>query len=429
LYTPPISIRQAESKDNQLAALARRQFLKFLAASPLLGWSAAGRLLAEESLLSIRLPDYLIDSPAEALDVFDLHTVAKHTLPPAHYGYLATGTDGNETLSANRRAFEEVYLRPMRMVDTRHISLETTLLEEQLKSPIVLAPVGSQRAFHPEAELATARAAGVQEHLQILSNMTSNPIEDVIAARGAPVWFQLYPTDQWPTAQRTLERAERAGARVVVLTVDLNSGSNRVLLNQHVRTDDRDCSSCHGTGGVEDFVRMNPMYEGSSVTLANFNLSGMTWEYLERIRQATSMKIVVKGIVTNGDAAAAVEAGADAVYVSNHGGRAEASGWGALESLPEVVEAVNGRVPVMIDSGFRRGTDIFKALAMGADAVCIGRAYIWGLAAFGQPGVERVLEILKAELAMVMGQVGARSIADINRQHIGVRRFGRGQAG
>jgi 4-hydroxymandelate oxidase len=412
-----------------VTALARRQFLKFLAASPLLGWSAAGRLLAEESLLSIRLPDYLINSPSEALDVFDLHTVAKHTLPPAHYGYLATGTDGNETLSANRRAFEEVYLRPMRMVDTRHISLETTLLEEQLKSPIVLAPVGSQRAFHPEAELATARAAGVQEHLQILSNMTSNPIEDVIAARGAPVWFQLYPTDRWATAQRTLERAERAGAPVVVLTVDLNSGSNRVLLNQHVRTDDRDCASCHGTGGVEDFVRMNPMYEGSSVTLANFNLSGMTWEYLERVRQATSMKIVVKGIVTNGDAAAAVEAGADAVYVSNHGGRAEASGWGALESLPEVVEAVNGRVPVMIDSGFRRGTDIFKALAMGADAVCIGRAYIWGLAAFGQPGVERVLEILKAELAMVMGQVGARSIADINRQHIGLRRFGRDQAG
>jgi 4-hydroxymandelate oxidase len=405
-----------------LTALARRQFLKFLAASPLLGWSGAGRLVAEESLLAIRLPDYLINSPAEALDVFDFHVAAKHTLPPAHYGYLATGTDGNETLSANRRAFEEVYLRPMRMVDTSHISLETTLLEEQLKSPIILAPVGSQRAFHADAELASARAARAQEHLQILSNMTSNPIEDVIAARGEPVWFQLYPTNKWSTAQGMLERAEGAGARVVVLTVDLNSWSNRVLLNQHVRTDDRDCSSCHGTGGVEDFLRMNPMYEDSSLTLEDFDMSNMTWDYLERIRQATSMKIVVKGIVTHGDAAAAVEAGADAVYVSNHGGRAEASGWGALESLPEVVEAVNGRVPVMIDSGFRRGTDIFKALAMGADAVCIGRAYIWGLAAFGQPGVERVLEILKAELAMVMGQMGARTIAEIDRQHIGIRR-------
>jgi isopentenyl diphosphate isomerase/L-lactate dehydrogenase-like FMN-dependent dehydrogenase len=378
--------------------------------------------LAEESLDTIRLPDYLIKSPADALDVFDFHTAAKHKLPPAHYGYLATGTDGNETLSANRRAFEEVYLRPMRMVDTSDISLESRLLEEELKSPIVLAPVGSQRAFHPDAELASARAARAQEHLQILSNVTSNPIEDVIAARGELVWFQLYPTNKWSTAKMMLERAERAGARVVVLTVDLNSGSNRVLLGQYVRTDDRDCSACHGAGGVDDFVRMNPMYEGSSVTFDDFDMSDMTWEYLDRIRQVTSMKIVVKGIVTHADAESAVDAGADAVYVSNHGGRAEASGWGALESLPEVVEAVNGRVPVMIDSGFRRGRDIFKALAMGADAVCIGRAYIWGLAAFGQPGVEKVLEMLKAELSMVMGQMGAKSIAEIGPQHIGIRR-------
>lgn len=308
------------------------------------------------------------------------------------------------------------------MVDTSDISLETTLLEERLKSPIVLAPVGSQRAFHPDAELATARAARAQQHLQILSNVASNPIEDVIAERGEPVWLQLYPTNQWSTAQRMLERAERAGARVIVLTVDLNSGSNRVLLGQYVRTDDRDCSSCHGAGGVEDFLRMNPMYEGSRVTFADFDTSDMTWDYLDRIRRVTSMDIVVKGIVTREDAIGAVEAGANAVYVSNHGGRAEASGWGALESLPEVVEAVAGRVPVMIDSGFRRGTDIFKALAIGAGAVSIGRAYIWGLAAFGQPGVEKVMEMLKAELSMVMGQMGARTIGEIGPQHIGIRK-------
>jgi isopentenyl diphosphate isomerase/L-lactate dehydrogenase-like FMN-dependent dehydrogenase len=406
-----------------MSAEARRRFLKFLAASPLLYCTAAGRLLAEESLDSIQLPDFLIRSPEEALDVFDFHAVAKQKLPPAHYGYLATGTDGNETLSANRRAFNDLYLRPMRMVDTSDISLETTLLDEQLKSPVVLAPVGSQRAFHPDAELATARAARSREHLQILSNVTSNPIEEVIAARGRPVWFQLYPTNQWSTGKMMLERAERAGARVVVLTVDLNSSSNRVLLGQYVRTDDRDCSSCHGAEGVDDFLRMNPMYQGSTVTFADFDTSDMTWEYLNRIREVTSMKIVVKGIVTREDAASAVEAGADAVYVSNHGGRAEASGWGAIESLPEVVSAVDGRVPVMVDSGFRRGTDIFKALALalGADAVCIGRAYIWALAAFGQPGVEKVLEMLNAELSMVMGQMGARSIAAIGPQHIGIR--------
>ncbi|MEE4163193.1 MAG: alpha-hydroxy acid oxidase [Woeseiaceae bacterium] len=398
----------------------RRDFLKFLAASPLLGGPA--RLLAEETLASPELSDFLIEKPEDALDVFDFHTAAKHRLPPAHYGYLATGTDGNETLAANRRAFEDVYLRPMRMVDTSNVSLQTTLLGEKLDSPIVLAPVGSQGAFHPDAELASARAAKAKGHLQILSNVASNAIEDVIAARGEPVWFQLYPSSQWPIAKMMLERAERAGARVVVLTVDLNAGSNRVLLGQYIRSDDRDCSSCHGSGSIEDFLRMNPMYQGSRLNYADLDTSAMTWEFLARIRQVTSMQIVVKGIVTREDAAAAVEAGADAIYVSNHGGRAEASGRGALESLPEVVEAVNGRVPVLIDSGFRRGTDIFKALAMGADAVCIGRAYIWGLAAFGQAGVEKVLEMLTGELRMVMAQVGAPSIGAIKPTQIGTRR-------
>jgi isopentenyl diphosphate isomerase/L-lactate dehydrogenase-like FMN-dependent dehydrogenase len=169
------------------------------------------------------------------------------------------------------------------------------------------------------------------------------------------------------------------------------------------------------------------MYDGTGAVTEDWDMSNMTWDYLGQMREATSMKIVVKGIVTAEDAASCVQHGADAVYVSNHGGRAEASGWGSIESLPEVVTAVDGRVPVMIDSGFRRGTDIFKALALGADAVCIGRAYIWGLAAFGQPGVEKVLDMLKAELSMVMGQMGAQSLADIGPQHIGARRHTNGQ--
>mgnify|MGYP000556078461 CR=1 FL=1 len=203
----------------------RRDFLKFLAASPLLGGPA--RLLAEETLNRSELSDFLIEKPEDALDVFDFHTAAKHRLPPAHYGYLTTGTDGNETLSANRRAFEQVYLRPRRMVDTSAISLETTLLGQQLASPIVLAPVGSQGAFHPEAELASARAARAQGHLQILSNVATTPIEDVIAARGEPVWFQLYPTNKWSTAEMMLKRAERAGARVLSRDAD---GTPRAVL-------------------------------------------------------------------------------------------------------------------------------------------------------------------------------------------------------
>ncbi len=399
---------------------ARRRFLRFLAASPLLTCTAAGRLLAEESLDAIRLPEYLIRSPADALDVFDFHTVAKSVLPTSHYGYLTTGTDGNETLSANRSAFERVYLRAMRMVDTSQVSLSTNLLDKPLNSPIVLAPVGSQKAFHAEGELATARAARAQKHLQILSSVTSISIEDVIEARGEPVWFQIYPTSKWSTARTMLLRAEDAGAEVVVLTVDQNAGSNRILLGQFSRTDDRDCTVCH-SNGLDAWLDAKPMYSGTGAVTKDFETSSMTWEYLDRLHETISMKIVIKGIVTAEDAASCVQYGADAVYVSNHGGRAEASGWGALESLPEVVATVDGRVPVIVDSGFRRGTDIFKALAMGADAVCIGRAYIWGLAAFGQPGVEKVLEMLKAELSMVMAQMGVPSIAEISPQHIGIR--------
>ena len=217
-----------------------------------------------------------------------------------------------------------------------------------------------------------------------------------------------------------LTRAEQAGAEIVVLTVDLNSGSNRVLLGQYVRTDERDCSACHGEG-EDDWLQTKPMYSGTGATSAAFDDSAMTWDFVDRLKDATTMKVVIKGIVTAEDAANCVRHGVDAVYVSNHGGRAEASGWGALDSLPEVVAAVDGAVPVLVDSGFRRGTDIFKALALGADAVCIGRAYIWGLAAFGQPGVERVLEMLNAELKMVMGQMGTPTLADIGRQHIGMR--------
>jgi isopentenyl diphosphate isomerase/L-lactate dehydrogenase-like FMN-dependent dehydrogenase len=401
--------------------VARRQFLNFLAASPLIAAAGHSRLAHGAATL----PPFLIGSPDEALDVFDLHDVAKNVLPTSHYGYLATGTDGNETLAANRLAFEKVYLRAMRMVDTQHIDTRTELLGTKLQSPIVIAPVGSQNAFHAEGELATARAARTHDTLQILSNVSTRSIEDVIAARGAPVGFQLYPTNDWSIASKMLKRAKKAGADIVVLTVDLNSGSNRTLLGQYIRADERDCSACHGAG-PDDWLQSKPMYSGTGATTAGFDNSAMTWEFVDRLKAATAMKVVVKGIVTAEDATRCVRHGADAVYVSNHGGRAEASGWGALESLPEVVRAVDGAVPVLVDSGFRRGTDIFKALALGADLVCIGRAYIWGLAAFGQPGVEKVLEMLNAELRMVMGQMGTPSLADIGRQHIGVRPGGIG---
>jgi len=376
--------------------LARRRFIQFLAASPL--FAGPGRLLAgavSEDGLPASLAESLlapVSSPEDALDVFDFERVAARVLPPTHFGYLATGTDGDETLRANRVAFDKLYLRAMRMVDTSAIDTSLELLGEKLSSPIVIAPAGSQRAFHPDGELATARAARSRDHLQILSNVTTTPIEDVIEARGAPV---------------------------VVLTVDLNSDSKRVALSRYIRLDERDCSACHDLTREDSWLDRKPMYQDTGATNAEFPTPGMTWDYIARLKDICSMKVVIKGVVTVEDAESALKNGADALIVSNHGGRAEASGWGSLDSLPEVLGAVAGEIPVMVDSGFRRGTDIFKALALGADAVCIGRAYLWGLAAFGQPGVEKVLDILRAELAMVMGQMGTPLLKDIGPGSIG----------
>lgn len=408
-------------------ALARRQLIQFLVASPLLAGLNPGRLLADmvsdgSASSSAGLADTLlspITAPGDALDVFDFQRVAEQVLPPAHYGYLATGTDGDETLHANRKAFDKLYLRAMRMVDTASVDTHLELLGQQLSSPIVIAPVGSQRAFHADGELATARAARSRDHLQILSNVSTVSIEDVIAARGAPVWSQLYPTTDWSVAEKMIKRAEKAGAPVVVLTVDLHSGSNRVTMMRYIRKDKRDCSLCHDQTREDAWLDRKPMYDGTGATTAEFDTPAMSWDFVERLRGSTGMKVVIKGIVTAQDAQSALQHGVDAVIVSNHGGRAEASGWATLDSLPEVVKAVDGAIPVMVDSGFRRGTDIFKALALGADAVCIGRAYIWALAAFGQPGVEKVLDILRAELAMVMGQMGTPALKDIGLTSIG----------
>ncbi len=395
--------------------LARRRLLQMLLASPLLAVTRSSLALADTE----GMQPATIKAVDEALDVFDFQRVAESVLPPAHYGYLATGTDGDETLRANRAAFERLYLRALRMVDTSSIDTRLRLLGQELRSPIVLAPVGSQRAFYPEGELATARAARSRECLQILSSVTTTSVEDVAAARGGPVWYQLYPTSDWAVTERLLRRAEEAGSPVVVLTVDLNAGSNRVAMMRYIRQDTRDCSQCHDMQNEDWWLQRKPMYQGTAASTNNFDTPGMTWDFVSRLKDATSMQVVIKGIVTAEDAAEAVAFGADGIIVSNHGGRAEASGWATIDSLPEVVAAVDARVPVLVDSGFRRGTDIFKALALGADAVCIGRPYIWGLAGFGQAGVEKVLDLLNAELAMVMAQMGTPALAAIAPDRVG----------
>ena len=388
----------------------RRAFIRFLASSPLYaGLGYFSRSFAEA--LASPAGDGLIARADEALDVFDFEPVAHRNIPPAHWGYLISGVDGEDTLKANRAAYSHYQLQARRMIDVSKIDLSVQLFGEKFSSPIVLCPLGAQRAFHPEGEIAVAKAAKARGHLQILSTVTSTGVEDVIAARGAPVWFQLYTTSRFEVTAKLVKRAEAAGCPAVAVTVDLPAGRNIETASRLARTDTRTCTACHApTGSV---FSSRPMFSQVDAAGLQITSSSLTWDFIKRLRDVTRMKILIKGLESAQDADLAVAHGADGIIVSNHGGRATDTGRGSLECLPEVSAAVRGRVTVILDGGVRRGTDVLKALALGATAVGIGRPYIWGLGAYGQPGVDRVLELLDNELTLAMVGVGARNLREI----------------
>ena len=391
---------------------SRRSFLRYLAASPVL--AAAERAFGQ---FDFTLSDTLITSPAEAVNVFDLEPVARNNLTLAHYTYMASGVDDGGTIAANRAGFEKFQLRVRRLVDVRKVDTQSELFGTRHAFPIVIAPCGSQQAFHTDGELATARASGSRDCLQIMSTVSSFGVEDVNANRGAPVWFQLYPTEKWQVAEGLVRRAEAAGCPAIALTVDIPV-SNREALARFRRDTNPECLPCHQPL-ADNVVTTRPMFDGLDLSgLDNTRARNLTWDFVDRLRDLTTAKLLLKGIVTHEDASLALEHGVDGIIVSNHGGRAENSGRGTIESLPEVVDAVGGQIPVLVDGGFRRGVDVFKALAIGADAVCIGRPYLWGLGAFGQAGVETVLDLMRRELVMMMQQAGTTSLDAINRNYL-----------
>ena len=402
-------------------AASRRKFLQYLASSPLFAAGGLSAFAGEGPPAPNKLPDpimwaplkteNLIANPKAAINVFDFEPVARVNVPPAHFGYMASGIDDEVTLRANREGFLKFQLRPRRLVDVSKVDMSTEILGVKYASPIIVAPVGGQVSFHPDGEIAVAKAAKAGDHLQILSSATNNGVEDVTAARGAPIWYQLYATNSWEVAKALVLRAEKAGCLAVAVTVDRSGGRNQETLFRLIPTDNRDCNTCHDRSSLQANMKRRAMYQGIDLSgLRNTQSSNMTWDFLKRLRDTTKMKIVLKGILAHEDAVLAADAGMDGIIVSNHGARSEDSGRSTIDALPEIVEAVKGRMPILVDSGFRRGTDIVKALCMGATAVCVGRPYIWGLGAFGQPGVERVLELLRVELHGVMQQVGAPSI-------------------
>jgi len=399
----------------------RREFLKFLAGSPL--------LLAYPTLLeaftqapTAQAAAATLASAADALDVFDFEAMAHKVLPPAHWGYMATGVDGEETLRANPRGFDRYQLRVRRFVDVSRIDMGMEIFGQKFTSPIMMCPVGSQRAFHAEGELAVARAAQARGQLQILSTQSSTPIEDVAKARGgSSLWYQLYTTNNWDVTTKLLKRAEAAGCPVVAVTVDLPGGRNTETDLRMARVDTRQCASCHGGAGPAAdgrTVGVKPMFTGLDMKDVTLTSGTLTWDFVKRVKDVTRMKVLIKGLEGADDAALAVSSGADGIIVSNHGGRATETGRPTIDALPEVVQGAGGRIPVLLDGGVRRGTDVFKALALGATAVGIGRPYIWGLSSFGQAGVERVLQILDTELRLAMVGCGTLAVKDITAKSL-----------
>ena len=381
----------------------RRRFLRFLAASPLFAEAWAQQTWP------------VITSAKDAVDVMDFEEAARKVLPPAHWGYMASGVDDDFTQKMNREGFKRFQLRPRRLVDGSKPDLKTEIFGVTWETPIFLCPVGGQRMFHPDGEIAVARAARAKKTTQILSTATSTAVEDVAHALGSPLWYQLYMPNRWEGTEKLVRRVEEAGCPVLAWTVDELQGRNMETAERFRRLDTRDCVSCHATARGGRAPADMPMFKGIP---GGMNPATATWDYVDRLKKLTKMKLLLKGLDTREDARLAREHGVDGIIVSNHGGRSTETGRSTIEALGEVVDAAGSQIPVLVDGGFRHGTDVYKALALGARGVGIGRPYVWGLSAFGQEGVERVLDILHAELRLIMRQCGTPTIAQITRASV-----------
>lgn len=336
----------------------------------------------------------------EPINLFDYEKLARERLEPAIWDYFQGGSDDEVTLRANRSAFERIRLRPRMLVDVSTIDMSTTVLGTPLAIPVMIAPMRCHIPAHPDGESASAQGAEQVGSMLIVGSFASQTIEEIAAATQGPLWFQLYTYRNLEVSARVVQRAEAAGYRAIVLTVDVARRGKR----------EKDTRN-----------QFNLLKYSSLVNYSEEETSPIvqhlvdTWETVDWLRSVTKLPIVLKGILTAEDAALAAERGVEGIVVSNHGGRQLDGAVTALEMMPEIVAAVAGRSEIYLDGGIRRGTDILKALALGARAVLVGRPILWGLAANGREGVKGVLSILREELETAMILSGRPTLASIDR--------------
>lgn len=347
----------------------------------------------------------------ELVTAFDFEPVAYAKLPREAYDYTAQGVEGEFTLRRNREAFDWVSIVPKGVVDVSSVQTAIEVLGTKLAFPIMIAPTAGHAQLHPQGELATYQGStAASETPMIVSNNTSFPMDKIAAAAKGSLWFQLYPRQQVDVSLEIIENAQAAGARAIVVTVDQQAAYHeRQLHNRRLAT--------AAAAARRTSTRGQPTEQSNPYRIVD-NRLWYNWGFIDQIRPAVKVPLLIKGVLTPEAAKACVEHGVSGLIVSNHGGRSLDYSPATLEVLPEIVDAVAGRLPVLIDSGFRRGSDVFKALALGAKAVCLGRVPRWGLGAYGQQGVRRILEILQNELAMTMAQAGRPTLASINRSAV-----------
>ena len=335
----------------------------------------------------------------EPVNISEYETLARARMEPVEWDFYAGGSDDEVTLGTTRAAFERIRLRPRVLVDVSACDLRTTVLGTRVSMPILVAPMAFHGLAHPEGECETARAAGESGTLMVTSTTSNRSLEEIAATASGPLWFQLYTYGGFEISASLVKRAEAAGYRAIVLTVDLPRVGRR----------ERDIRN--------NFNLPSRLFEGNfaGITIPDETFVTLTWESIAWLRGVTSLPIVIKGILTAEDAQLAAEHGVDGIVVSNHGGRQLDTTLPAIEALPEVVEAVAGCCEVYMDGGIRRGTDVLKALALGARAVLLGRPVLWGLAANGAAGVRHVLEMLRDELELAMVLSGRPTLASIDR--------------
>ncbi len=344
----------------------------------------------------------------DPINLYDYEARAKLTLPHNNWEFIEAGAMDEFTTRRNRSAFEELTLRPRFLRDVTERDISTTVLGTEISMPVMVAPAGSHMMAHPEGEVATARGASMSNTLMMLSTSSNCSLEEVSEAATTPLWFQLYHRG-YDLTEMLVHRAEEAGFRAICLTVDTPAPSpkERDLRNAYVRG--HELGNFRALGRAENEISGTDETGGWDVARA----ASITWRELEWLRSLTQLPLVLKGIRTAEDAHMAVENGVDGILVSTHGGRQMDMTMGAIEMLPEIVEAAKGQAEVYLDSGVRRGSDVIKALALGARAVAIGRPLFWGLAVNGAEGVHGVLELLREEVDRALAYCGQTSVQDL----------------